>query len=195
MADTNTAILVPAPTAGTTGVQATNDIRGIRPPVHVPPGWAWVLWVLGALALLAALTALVLWLVNRRNRRPPPPVIPPHERARRRLADALALIGEPKLFCIAVSETVRVYLEERFELRAPERTTEEFLAELQSSAVLNGGQKLSLGDFLARCDLVKFAKYEPTLAELEDLHGAALRLVEETAPTVAVPRESEGVHA
>jgi hypothetical protein len=43
-------------------------------------------------------------------------------------------------------------------------------------------QKESLGDFLASCDLVKFAKYEPGENELHDLHSSALRLVEETEP-------------
>ena len=43
-------------------------------------------------------------------------------------------------------------------------------------------QKESLGEFLQQCDLVKFAKYEPGEPEMRELHGAALRLVEETEP-------------
>ena len=43
-------------------------------------------------------------------------------------------------------------------------------------------QKDSLGEFLKRCDLVKFAKYEPGPPELQDLHASAMRLVEETEP-------------
>ena len=84
-----------------------------------------------------------------------------------------------------VSDTVRYYLEERFEIRAPERTTEEFLRELRSTDRLLKDQKESLGEFLASCDLVKFAKYEPGETELRGLHGSALRLVEETEPTPA----------
>jgi hypothetical protein len=194
-ADTNTALIVPAQPTHSAGTVATNDIRGIRPPVHVPPGWAWVLWVLGALALAAAIAALVMWLLKRRANQPSPPCEPAHVRARRRLADALALIGEPRFFCIAVSETVRVYLEERFELRAPERTTEEFLAELQTSPVLDAAQKLGLADFLSRCDMVKFAKYEPSREELMGLHAAAVRLVEETAPQPESAPQPEQVAA
>src|SRR5436190_1656400 len=95
---------------------------------------------------------------------------------------ALALIAQPKPFCIAVSDAARQYLEERFEFRAPERTTEEFLYELQRTDLLTRDQKDSLGEFLQSCDLVKFAKYEPREPELHDLHGCALRLVEETEP-------------
>jgi hypothetical protein len=98
------------------------------------------------------------------------------------LAEALALIAQPKEFCILVSDIIRWYLEERFDFHAPERTTEEFLNELSASNVLAPDQKESLVEFLNRCDLVKFARYEPSEPELRDLHSAAVRLVEETEP-------------
>jgi hypothetical protein len=53
---------------------------------------------------------------------------------------------------------------------------------LQGTNLLTVEQKQSLGDFLANCDLIKFAKYEPTETELRGLHAAALRLVNETEP-------------
>ena len=81
-----------------------------------------------------------------------------------------------------MSDTARQYLEERFEFRAPERTTEEFLHELRRTNLLSADQKNSLSEFLQQCDLVKFAKYEPREPELRELHGSALRLVEETEP-------------
>jgi hypothetical protein len=106
----------------------------------------------------------------------------PARRARRKLEEALALIGQPREFCILVSDTIRGYLEERFTFHAPERTTEEFLYELRETNLLTPDQKESLGHFLQQCDLVKFARYEPGEPELRDLHQAALRLVEETEP-------------
>src|SRR6266480_1234050 len=161
---------------------ATNALRDIKPPVEIPSGWAWACWVLGALA--AAALAFWAWRIWRKKRLqiPPIPIIPPHVRARQKLEEALALIGQPREFCILVSDTIRRYLEERFDFHAPERTTEEFLYELQSTNLLLPDQKESLGEFLNRCDLVKFAKYEPREPELRDLHAAALRLVEETEP-------------
>ena len=89
-------------------------------------------------------------------------------------------ISDPNRFCTVVSDTVRLYLEERFTLRAPERTTEEFLIELRASPHLTVDQKQSLGSFLESCDLVKFARFEPTETILRQLHDAALRLVDET---------------
>jgi hypothetical protein len=108
--------------------------------------------------------------------------IPAHERARRKLEAALDLFDQPKPFCIAVSDAVRLYLEERFGLRAPERTTDEFLVDLGKSDALTERQKESLKEFLSACDMVKFAKYEPQRAELEVLYKSALRLIEETEP-------------
>ena len=54
-------------------------------------------------------------------------------------------------------------------------------------------QKESVGNFLESCDLVKFAKYEPAETELLGLHGAALRIVNETEPAAFAP--AEGAHA
>ncbi|MCX8107988.1 MAG: hypothetical protein N3G20_04215, partial [Verrucomicrobiae bacterium] len=88
--------------------------------------------------------------------------------------------GQPEPFCVEVSQIVRTYMEQQFNLHAPERTTEEFLAELQDSSLLSLDQKRSLADFLMRCDLVKFARYEPGEPELRDLYDAAVRLIEET---------------
>lgn len=175
------ALILPAPSAGTNAV-TEQDIRDIKPPVRIPTGWEWLGWTLGALAVAAM--ACVAWRRWRKHRQTPAPVviIPPDERARQRLREALSLMDQPKPFIIAVSDALRCYLEERFNLRAPERTTEEFLEELQRSAVLAFEQKRSLGDFLVRCDLVKFARYEPGRPELQDLYEAALRLVDETAP-------------
>jgi hypothetical protein len=53
---------------------------------------------------------------------------------------------------------------------------------LKGTDLLLPDQKDSLGEFLKRCDLVKFARYEPREPELRDLHQSALRLIEETEP-------------
>jgi hypothetical protein len=163
---------------------STNALRDIKPPVIIPSGWEWLGWVVGT--LLAALLGLALrrWLKRQAQIAIPPPV-PPHLRAKQKLRDALALIAQPKPFCVLVSDTIRGYLEERFEFHAPERTTEEFLHELRGTNRLLPGQKSSLGEFLQCCDLVKFARYEPGEPELRGLHESAVRLVDETEPAPA----------
>ena len=75
------------------------------------------------------------------------PPIPAHIRAKQKLAEALALISQPKAFCILVSDTVRFYLEERFEFHAPERTTEEFLRELAERICFRRNKRKRSADF------------------------------------------------
>jgi hypothetical protein len=173
-------------TAQTAAANA-NDIRDIKPPVEIPSGWEWLWWTLGTLAVVALLFAAWRYWQKRRSQIPVEPPVPAHVRAKQKLQEALALITRPEPFCVLVSDTIRVYLEERFNFRAPERTTEEFLHELQDTDLLSAEQKEKLGEFLERCDLVKFAKYEPREPELRDLHSSALRLVEETEPQPELP--------
>jgi hypothetical protein len=161
---------------------ATQDIRDIKPPIEIPNGCEWLWYTLAALVVLAIL-ALAWWLWKRsRAKMLAVPLVPAHIRANEALAKALEIIGQPKEFCILVSDTVRTYLEERFNVHAPDRTTEEFLYELSETHLLTPDQKASLGRFLESCDLVKFAKYEPGENELREWHSSAVRLVEETEP-------------
>src|SRR5436305_15257419 len=103
----NAAVIVPPQSAT---ASATNDIHAARPPVPVPNDWAWAWWLGGALLTIAAITAALVWW--RKNRLTPKPVvvIPPHVRAKQKLAAALQLIADPKAFCTAVSDTLRIYL-------------------------------------------------------------------------------------
>jgi hypothetical protein len=111
-------------------------------------------------------------------------LIPPHRRAKERLRGATELLSDPYAFCSLVSDVTRVYLEERFNLHAPDRTTEEFLDELRNSSRLNDEHKALFENFLMKCDLVKFAREEPTEPELRGLLDAALRLIDETREVV-----------
>jgi hypothetical protein len=168
-----------------------NDIRDIKPPIEISSGWEWLWWTLGALALFVIASLIWRHIHKRMTQVSIVPPVPAHVRARKKLEEALALISQPKEFCILVSDTIRFYLEERFNFCAPERTTEEFLRELGETDLLLPEQKESLGKFLESCDLVKFAKYEPRENELRELHGAALKLVEETEPRETSNPESQ----
>ena len=172
-----------APAAAQPLANPSDGLRDIAPPIEIPSGYEWLWWTLGTIALVVALILLARWLQRRRQQQLFIPPVPAHLRARLKLEQALALIAQPKPFCIAVSDALRTYLEERFTFRAPERTTEEFLHELRATTLLTAAQKNSLSDFLTNCDLVKFAKYEPGEPELRDLHASALRLVVDTQPS------------
>jgi len=173
-------LLIPPPDTATNAI-VPEELRDVKPPVPILDLWTYAI----AAVLLALTAALVLgWLLRRRRRRPTPPavvVVPPHRRAQDQLRAALDLLHDPKAFIIRVADTLRGYLEERFQLNAPDRTSEEFLDEIQTSPLLTRSQKEILADFLTRCDLVKFARVEPSETELRGLWGTAMNLVSDTS--------------
>ena len=72
------------------------------------------------------------------------------------------------------------YIEDRFGLRAPEQTTEEFLAELGRNQSFGPAHKERLQEFLEHCDLVKFAEMQPTRDEAETSVALCRRFIDET---------------
>jgi hypothetical protein len=190
----SSALIVPANPAGTNSA-AAQDIRDIREPVPLGADLT-LLWVLLG---VVAIGLFVWWWLKRKKPEQIDPalLIPPHRRAKERLRAATELLSDPYAFCSLVSDVIRVYLEERFNLHAPDRTTEEFLEELRAGSQLNEDHKALLENFLTKCDLVKFARVEPSEPELRDLLDAALRLIDETyeVPVPAIPSDGSNRQA
>ncbi|MEA3328970.1 MAG: hypothetical protein U9Q08_04520 [Candidatus Omnitrophota bacterium] len=159
------------------------DIREIAGPIGFPVKIPWYVWVILALVVLAI--GFVFFLSKRKKTKST--IIPPrpaHELAYEAL-EALRQKeylnrGEHKLYYIELSGIVRRYLENRFNLRAPEMTTEEFLNTVKNNKALSCKHKSLLRDFLSHCDLVKFAKYEPPENETDLSFESAKKLVEQT---------------
>ncbi|MHC4235136.1 MAG: hypothetical protein ACYSUQ_08475 [Planctomycetota bacterium] len=165
------------------------DIQG---PVAVPKPRSWVAAYVAAAATLL-LAALVWWMLRRRSARlavaaaPPPPHVWALQQLEALLAEKLIEAGRVQEFYFRISDLVRTYIELRFGLMAPERTTEEFLIEVRRSDVLRFGHKDLLGEFLTACDLVKFARHEPQGAEVGASIDAARSFIEQTAPAAPSP--------
>jgi len=81
---------------------------------------------------------------------------------------------------VALSAIVRAYIERRYDIRAPELTTEEFLAAAASGGGLSASHRSLLTTFLERCDRVKFAGYRPDSEESIATLAAARGFVEDT---------------
>lgn len=176
--------------------------RGTLPPdVGGWPWWAWVAVGLGA-AWIALGVALV---VRLRKRRAVRLKIGAYERAIERLRileDRGAPAGDAAdAWFVELSSIVRRYLEGRYDIRAPELTTEEFLAVASRSAELTLAHRELLSSFMAQCDRVKFAGYRPDAAESLATLDAARGFVEDTrlratedraasAPAAPAPREA-----
>jgi len=161
-----------------------DDLYDIRPPFFFLHSWLW-LWI--ALDVAAAVALLVLvWLWLRPHRLLSPKSA--YELALEKLEKARALLREdnPMPYAILVSETIRSYLGQRFQAPSTRRTTEEFLRQMEADrATPLAEHRDLLRDFLQSCDLVKFARYQPTLTELEQVQQRATTFVTATKPLPA----------
>jgi len=153
------------------------EFHDIAPPVDyslVPP---WVIYSVVALGIILAV-ALVYWFWKWRSRRPAI-VRTPREMALERLEAARVEIERetPYRFSIRVSDILRRFVTEQYQLPLTRQTSVEFLTALARRKEFSEDDKSLLSDFLNRCDLIKFARYEATTADSEQLLEEALRFV------------------
>lgn len=159
----------------------------IKPLLDWPgrfPRWVPVLVGIAIAALLLGLLAARILSKPRTIMQQAPPR-PAHETA----LNALRLLlskryiesGQATPFYTELSSVVRKYLEDRFHLRAPESTTEEFIRDASNARVLTTDHQALVRDFLVQCDLVKFARFQPGALAMKDAYAAAERLILETA--------------
>ena len=166
------------------------EIKDIRGPLSLPENIALQILLIAILLLLILLgiAGFLYWRKISNKKKPLEVQLRPEEIALQELeqllAEKLLARGEVKLFHLKISDILRHYIENRFGFKAPERTTEEFLTELsmarsQKNSLL-GSHKTLLADFLIHCDLVKFAKHEPTIAESDKTVAICREFIEET---------------
>ncbi len=77
-------------------------------------------------------------------------------------------------------------------MRAPELTTEEFLASVGQSSGLSSDHQVLLREFLKHADLVKFAGIQPSADDIDNSVRAAERFLDETrenAPLIEVDED------
>jgi hypothetical protein len=167
--------------AGLSAAPVAEDIRDIRGPKYLLPDWLWSALLGGAVLLALSVYGLWRWRRTRVAR-----VLLPHEIALQRLEEIAALMSPARAreFSIAVSDIIRLYIEQRFNVTATRRTTEEFLRDLldSSDAALARHQGL-LGEFLHQCDFVKFAALSLTQQNMESLRQSARAFVLATVDT------------
>ncbi|MGH8095105.1 MAG: DUF4381 family protein [Chthoniobacterales bacterium] len=153
-------------------VQEFHDISGPMDYFLLKP---WMIFCAVAATLL--LVGLTIWLVKRwRNR---PVVVPtPRQRALDLLARVETQVDKltPYQFSIRVSDIVRGYVTEQYQLPVTKQTSVEFLNALAATS-FTGDEQLLLTDFLNRCDLIKFARYDATREDSRLLLDEAERFV------------------
>lgn len=169
------------------GDEISGDIKDIIPPADVPASFKRLLSWIGAVFTVLLLSGIIFWLITKRKKKMQEReliVKLPHEIAYELLEgllkEDLVAKGFIKEYYYRLTGIVRHYIENRFDLLAPERTTEEFLAEMAHTNKLNDIHKRLIREFLERCDMVKYATYDPSVLEIQEIYAAAKRFVDET---------------
>ena len=144
----------------------------------------WIMPIIAVLSLIGTIVFLVLWL-RKRQTIMESVVLPPWTLALSLLENLRGEMRNGRVrgeVCVGkLTDIVRNYIEQRFEIHAPSQTTHEFLSDLDSgSSELQHEQRLFLRNFLTAADLVKFANLPADKELLEAAINKAETLVEST---------------
>ena len=144
----------------------------IKPPYEAPITFKEVApWLLGTILGLGLLFLIFYAIKKRKNNQPifsapPKPKEPAHIIALRKLDQVkhqkLWQQGDIKHFYTEITDIVREYIENRFEIQAMEQTSDEIIAVFKDQrSLLDEKTFENLQKLLKNADLVKFAKYSP----------------------------------
>jgi hypothetical protein len=152
------------------------EFHDIAPPVDyslIPP---WLIFV--AAFIVLSLIGFLIWMFARRRKPAQPPKLPREIALEEleRISFEIERIN-PYRFSILVSDILRRYVTEQYALPVTRQTSVEFLNALAKSSPFSDDDKSLLEDFLNRCDLIKFARYEATSADSRLLLEEAMRFV------------------
>jgi hypothetical protein len=142
-------------------------------------------WLYAGIAAGAAVLVFAIFLLRRRSGKmailaPAADVFSEDAMAELEKIRSLIQPGNSLAYGRAVSGVVRRYIEGRFGLVAPRRSTEEFLTEAAVSDHLDAVHQSLLAGFLSCCDFMKFGRGQAEVAELEAIHESAVRFVGDT---------------
>jgi Domain of unknown function (DUF4381) len=155
---------------------ATESFHEIAPPVDYSfiPTWAVFLASFVGLSVIG----LIIWWFRRKPKLALPPKLP-REIALEELDRIASEIDamNPYLFSVRVSDILRRYVTNQYALPVTRQTSVEFLTALAKSSPFSVNEKSLLEDFLNRCDLIKFGRYEATSADSRLLLEEATRFV------------------
>jgi Domain of unknown function (DUF4381) len=175
-----------------TTTSVVEDIRDIRPPIHIPYSWLWAAYLTGA--LVVAGLAYAAWRWRKRGSFQRKAL---HELALEELEAARKYMTPEQAytFSITVSEIVREYIEHQFQARAAHHTTEEFLHDLMTEEYpALAPYRPALANFLEHCDLAKFARWQLSVPDMEAMHQSACAFVIETGNPKPLPAELQPAH-
>lgn len=190
-------------------VDTTQAIRDIKSALEIPFDWReylpHILIGFSAVGLIAlGVFFLLRYIRKRREAQANVPVyveppLPPSARALNALHELeekqLWQRGKNKEYFTELTDILRDYIRDIYQVNAPEMLTDEILQHLKFKEI-EGGARQTLKAILELADMVKFAKVIPTTTENQESLNSAKRFVEETAPVIKPKKEEEkgGAH-
>ncbi len=169
-------------------VDTSKGIKDIKPVLSIPLTVAEISLIIGSIVGALVLGYSVYMDRKRRKARTPEEkYIPPPKPAHTLALEELATLKEKHLwqqglikpYYSEVTEIVRRYFENRFGFMALEKTTDETMDDLRrypaARPIIEQTSRI-----LRRADLVKFAKYEPSIPDHEDMLATAFAIVDKT---------------
>ncbi|MCH7516900.1 MAG: hypothetical protein IIB08_07240, partial [Bacteroidetes bacterium] len=169
-----------------------------KSPILIPFDWIWlILWII--LAVIAVIVGKYLYKRYKLKKSEEPikkrvVKIPAHVTAIKALnnleKEQLWQKGFVKEYHSRITEIIRTYFEERFNLAAMELTTTESMLQLS-----NIKEAINISDltfnFLTNADLVKFAKFQPLESVNNEMMVQANDIVQNTIPQEPAPVEEQ----
>ena len=172
-------------------VPGDTELRDIKPQAKLKVPFPW-LWLLGGLVLASVVGGAVYW--RSRRREPRDGILSSIKEIDGRLPFQVALdelarierldLPQQNLYkehYTLLTECLRSYLEEQFQIRALERTTFELTRDLKRSKLSRSAVHEFI-DLFQESDLVKFARFSPYIESAYRRTGQARQLVEATMP-------------
>jgi len=185
----------------TVPVSTAEEIKDVKSPIIIPYNWNWLLlWVAVAIFLIAAGYFSYKKYKQKKLEQPVEKkiiIIPPHVKALAALenleSEQLWQKGFIKDYHSRITEIIRNYFEERFDLPAMELTTTETIEHLKN--IKENDIILDITyNFLSNADLVKFAKFQPLETVNEEMMKQAKEIIQSTIPKKPVITEEEIVN-
>jgi len=188
VAVTVASVLPQAPTG-----ERTEELRDIKNQASLPLPTDWLAIAAGALGL-ALVVGGAWWLFRHYRGRAKLDNRSPAEVALDQLGRIAALDypaqGRFKAHYSLVTDCLRDYLERQYDIPARDQTTTELRRALEMTRMSEGYIRQFV-DLFTDSDLVKFAKFTPTVDAARDLVEQARQLVRETADEVARQAEAD----
>jgi hypothetical protein len=163
------------------------DLEAMEEPVELPESFAWQAAALGLLIIAVLVTLVVIfWRRKSKVAATPQKKLTPHEQAIEELEQLLAsgmAEANVKQFFVVLTGIVRRFIEATTNVRAPEQTTEEFLAEIARHHHFPSDKKERLQAFLESADLIKYAAFQPRQDDIDEAVSRARQFISPPNPS------------